>query len=90
MATVWVATYWNTNDEADNGVVGVWATEELARKGVIDGFRQWPPFAGHEFRWFGERLRSRAAKGAPDRNWYDVRPDHSVTEWEVQGDSSAA
>lgn len=82
--SVWVATYWNTNDEADNGVVGVWATEDLAREGVIAAVRLWRSLADHEFRWFGERLRSRAPKGSPDRTWYDVRPEHSVAEWEVR------
>jgi hypothetical protein len=85
MGSVWVGTYWNTNDEADNGVVGVWATEELAREGAIANVRQYPGLADHEIRWFGERLRHRAPKGSADRNWYEVRPEHAVTEWEVQG-----
>lgn len=87
---VWVVTYYNTNDECDNGVVGVYATEELAREGAIANARQYPGLADHEIRWFGERLRHRVPKGSADRNWYEVRPEHAIAEWEVQGDPPAS
>lgn len=77
---VWVLAYRSERDEADNGVLGVYATEELARAAGIEEARKDPNIAGRAVKWEGERLFYRYTD-----DWYEVRPDHYVQEWHVKG-----
>lgn len=79
MATVWVLSYSSDTDEHDNGVVGVYATEELARAaGLEEARRHGDPKTRCTAEWTEQGMIWRDGT-----HWYPVRPHHYVQEWTV-------
>lgn len=82
MMQVWVLAYYNERDEVDNGVLGVYATEQLARDAGIVEARKDPNIGDREVKWDKEGTLFYLHR---DDRWYEVRPHYYVTRWDVQG-----
>ena len=80
---VWVLAYYNTSDETDNGVLGVYATEQLARDAAIVEAKKDPNLERFKVKWKNEDT---LIYGPDSGRWYEVRPYYYVTPWDVQGD----
>jgi len=77
---VWALTYRSRTDEYDNGVLGVYATEQLARDAGIASAKRDPNLTQRAVEWYGETLMYQSA-GV----WYEVCPTHYVQAWDVEG-----